>query len=163
MHLRHIPRLSRFPIIGQVEYVPTASEHARCFLERFFADEEGKDILFYINLQNFFDLFPLLILRIFRRSLRKNSIHSWRYREGDEALTPFLESPRGLHLLPSRAGRYHDGEACLIEHIQQGVGKVLLQCCYTQDEAIQSMRHLQPGEGVLWKEHRGRGTKLQDP
>ena len=41
MKLRHVPHLSRSPGIGPVEYVPLAAEHARCFLERFFADEEG--------------------------------------------------------------------------------------------------------------------------
>lgn len=162
MNLRHVPRLSRRPGIGQVEYVPIAAEHARCFLERFFADEEG--IAVFINSTHLYlyNLFRLLTRRIFRRSLRKDSIDSWRYREGDEAFTPFLDSPGGVHLLPSRASRYYYGPACLNEHIQQGVGKVLLECGNTKDEAIQSVRHLQSGEGVLRSEHRSRGTKLQD-
>ena len=41
MKLRHVPHLSRRPGIVQVDYVPIDAEHARCFLERFFADEEG--------------------------------------------------------------------------------------------------------------------------
>jgi len=58
MKLRHVPHLSRSPGIGPVEYVPLAAEHARCFLERFFADEEGI-VFFNTNLP------PLVVFFLF--------------------------------------------------------------------------------------------------
>jgi hypothetical protein len=110
----------------------------------------------------FFFVLCLLTQWIFRRSLRKNSIDSWIFRKGDEAFTPLHDAPGGLHLLPPRASRYYHGPACLNIHLQQGVGQVLLECGNTQDKAIQSVRHLQSGEGVPRSKYRSGGSKISD-
>ena len=41
MKLRHVPRLTKSPGLENPSFVTMPTEHARCFLERFFSDEEG--------------------------------------------------------------------------------------------------------------------------
>ena len=53
MRTRHLPRLERSPALGTPEYVPKPSDHARCFLDRFFSDEHGKNVCNYNKFKNY--------------------------------------------------------------------------------------------------------------
>lgn len=46
MQMRHVPRTTKSIVLQNVEYVTMPQEHVRCFLERFFSDEEGRSHYF---------------------------------------------------------------------------------------------------------------------